>query len=92
MAMGLWQHRQLPGDPGSRQFLGPETKSDSTPNPRTASLLGTSLYEGHVTLEFSLGNGKRTMGFTVYPRPQNREEIPAPLKALVKGTNPAGQE
>jgi hypothetical protein len=92
MAMGLWQHRQLPGDPGSRQFLGPETKSDSTPNPRTASLLGTSLYEGHVTLEFSLGNGKRTMGFTVYPRPQNREEIPAPLKALVKGSSPAGQE
>ncbi len=84
MSFSIWQRRQLPGDPASRHFLGPETKSDSTPNPRTAALLGPSLYEGHVAIEFSLGIGKRAMGFAVYPKPPSREEIPAPLKALVK--------
>lgn len=61
----LWQRRQLPGDPASRHFLGPETKSDSTPNPRTAKLLGPSLYEGHVTIELSLGSGRRELAFAV---------------------------
>jgi hypothetical protein len=92
MAAGLWQRRQLPGDPGSRHFLGPETKSDSTPNPRTAALLGTSLYEGHVTMEFNLGNGKRTMGFVVYPKPPVRDEIPAALKKIIARTESGGRQ
>ena len=65
LGLQLWQHRQLPGDPSSRHFLGPETKSDSTPNPRTAALLRRSLYEGHVTVELSLGTGTRWLAFGV---------------------------
>jgi hypothetical protein len=80
MTTSLWQRRQLPGDPSSRHFLGPETKSDSTPNPRTAALLGKSLYEGHVTIEHSLGTGKRLLGFTVYAKPSKREDLPQPLR------------
>jgi hypothetical protein len=84
MAIGLWQHRQLPGDPASRHFLGPETKSDSTPNPRTAPLIGKSLYEGHVTIEFSLGSGRRSLAFTVYPKPAAKEDLPAPLRQAIQ--------
>lgn len=83
MAVSLWQHRQLPGDPASRHFLGPETKSDSTPNPRTAALLGKSLYEGHVTVEHSLGAGKRSLGFTVYAKPAERDALPNPLRQIM---------
>lgn len=84
MAFALWQHRQLPGDPASRHFLGPETKSDSTPNPRTAPLLGRSLYEGHVTVEFSLGTGRRATGFMVYQKPVERDSIPGALRQAVR--------
>lgn len=65
LGFALWQHRQLPGRPDSRHPLGPETKSDATPNPRTASLLGPSLYEGHVTLEFALGTGSRRLALAL---------------------------
>jgi hypothetical protein len=84
MAIGLWQHRQLPGDPASRHFLGPETKSDSTPNPRTVPLIGKSLYEGHVTVEFNLGSGRRLTAFTVYPKPAVKEDLPVPLRQAIE--------
>ncbi|MCC5828589.1 MAG: hypothetical protein JJU36_04000 [Phycisphaeraceae bacterium] len=80
MGMQLWQRRQLPGEPASRHFVGPETKSDSTPNPRTAAMLGPSLYEGHVTAEFSLGTGTRQMAFTVVAKPEEHDQMPEPFK------------
>jgi len=89
MGIQLWQRRQLPGDPSSRHFLGPETKSDSTPNPRTAPLLGQSLYEGHVTIELSLGVGTRKLGFAATAKPPDRKAIPDAFKALVKANGGA---
>jgi hypothetical protein len=86
MGFQLWQHRQLPGDPSSRHFLGPETKSDSTPNPRTASLLGPSLYEGHITIEFNLGTGTRRLGFAAVPKGDSRQTLADPLKTIVRAT------
>lgn len=82
MAVNLWQRRQLPGDPSSRHFLGPETKSDSTPNPRTAPLLGKSLYEGHVTIELSLGDGRRSIGFAAFGKPADKQSLPQRLKQV----------
>ena len=84
MGIQLWQRRQLPGDPASRHFLGPETKSDSTPNPRTAGLLGKSLYEGHVTIELSLGVGARRLGFAATAKPAKKELIPEAFKKIVR--------
>lgn len=84
MGIQLWQRRQLPGDPSSRHFLGPETKSDSTPNPRTAPLLGPSLYEGHVTIELNLGTGTRKLGFAATGKGATREEIPVAFKKAVQ--------
>lgn len=84
MGFALWQHRQLPGDPASRHFLGPETKSDSTPNPRTAPMLGPSLYEGHVTVELSLGRGKRRLGFAVTTKGETQADIPEAFKKAVR--------
>ncbi|MGB2820378.1 MAG: hypothetical protein WBF17_05320 [Phycisphaerae bacterium] len=84
MGIQLWQRRQLPGDPASRHFLGPETKSDSTPNPRTAGLLGRSLYEGHVTIELSLGVGSRRLGFAVTARPAEKNDIPEAFKEIMR--------
>ena len=84
MSLQIWQRRQLPGDPSSRHFLGPETKSDSTPNPRTASLLGQSLYEGHVTLEFALGTGTRKLAFGVAAKGATKETLPEPFQKLAE--------
>jgi hypothetical protein len=84
MGIQLWQHRQLPGDPASRHFLGPETKSDSTPNPRTAPLLGKSLYEGHVTIELSLGTGTRKLGFVAAGKGDTKDSIPQAFKKAVR--------
>jgi hypothetical protein len=84
MGLQLWQRRQLPGDPASRHFLGPETKSDSTPNPRTAGLLGPSLYEGHVTVEFALGVGTRQLIFAVAAKGATRETLPEAIKKVVQ--------
>lgn len=84
MSFQVWQRRQLPGDPSSRHFLGPETKSDSTPNPRTAPLLGQSLYEGHVTLEFALGTGTRKLAFGVAGKGAAKETLPDPFKKLAE--------
>lgn len=84
MGFQLWQRRQLPGDPASRHFLGPETKSDSTPNPRTAGMLGKSLYEGHVTIELRLGVGTRKLGFAVAAKPDRKSEIPEAFKKIVR--------
>lgn len=83
MTLQLWQHRQLPGDPASRHFLGPETKSDSTPNPRTAGMLGKSLYEGHVTIELSLGVGTRKVGFAATAKPDKKAEIAEAFKRVM---------
>lgn len=91
MGMQLWQRRQLPGDPASRHFLGPETKSDSTPNPRTAGMLGRSLYEGHVTIELNLGVGTRKLGLAVVGKGRPRERIPDPLESLIRRRQ-AGKE
>jgi hypothetical protein len=84
MGIQLWQRRQLPGDPASRHFLGPETKSDSTPNPRTAGMLGKSLYEGHVTIELGLGVGTRRIGFAAAAKPAKKADIPEAFKKLVR--------
>lgn len=84
MGFQLWQRRQRPGDPASRLFLGPDTKSDSTPNPKTAPLMGTSLYEGHVTIEFSLGNGSRNLGFAVTAKGEKPESIPEGFKSVMR--------
>jgi hypothetical protein len=84
MGIQLWQRRQLPGDPASRHFLGPETKSDSTPNPRTAGMLGKSLYEGHVTIELSLGDGTRRLGFAACGKGGTRRSIPEAFRKLVR--------
>jgi hypothetical protein len=84
MGIQLWQRRQLPGDPSSRHFQAPETKSDSTPNPRTADLLGQSLYEGHVTIEFSLGAGTRKLGFAATRKADTRETLPDQFKKIVQ--------
>jgi len=84
MGIQLWQRRQLPEDPSSRHFLGPETKSDSTPNPRTANLLGRSLYEGHVTIELNLGIGTRKVAFIVADRGAARDSIPAAFMKIAQ--------
>jgi hypothetical protein len=86
MSFQIWQRRQLPGDPASRHFLGPETKSDSTPNPRTAPLLGRSLYEGHVTLEFAIGTGTRKLAFGVAGKGATKERLPDPFQKLVEAS------
>ncbi|MFP4139493.1 MAG: hypothetical protein ACOCZU_08130 [Planctomycetota bacterium] len=90
MGFQLWQRRQLPGEPASRHFLGPETKSDSTPNPRTAGMLGKSLYEGHVTIELNLGVGSRKLGFTA-TRKGEGDKLPDPFKKLVAATLKEGE-
>ncbi len=92
MAVQLWQHRQLPGDLASRHFLGPETKSDSTPNPRTAFMLGKSLYEGHVTIELALGKGTRKLGFAVLAKPEEKQKIPDGFKKLVANDGKEGDQ
>ncbi|HUS91999.1 MAG TPA: hypothetical protein VM695_09115 [Phycisphaerae bacterium] len=84
MGIQLWQRRQLPGEPASRHFLGPETKSDSTPNPRTAGMLGESLYEGHVTIELNLGVGERKLGFAAVARPEKKADIPEAFKRAMR--------
>jgi len=84
MGFQLWQHRQRAGDPSSRSFLGPDTKSDSTPNARTASLMGTSLYEGHVTIEFNLGVGTRKLAFAAPGKGPNQEHLAGPLVEAVR--------
>jgi hypothetical protein len=84
MGIQLWQRRQLPGDPASRHFLGPETKSDGTPNPHTAALIGTSRYEGHVTIESAIGKGSRRTAWTCYALPAETAAIPTPFAAAVK--------
>ncbi len=80
----LWQRRQLGGDPASRHFLGPETKSDGTPNPATAEMIGTSRYEGHVTIECAIGAGSRRLGLAVFARPEERAELPAAFGRFVR--------
>jgi len=84
MGVQLWQRRQLPGEPASRHFLGPETKSDSTPNPRTAGMLGKSLYEGHVTIELSLGVGTRKLGFAALAKPARKADLPEGFKQVMR--------
>ena len=84
MGMQLWQRRQLPGEPASRHFLGPETKSDSTPNPRTAAMLGRSLYEGHVTIELNLGVGTRKVGFAAVAKPAKKADLPEAFKKIMR--------
>lgn len=84
MGIQLWQRRQLPGDPASRHFLGPETKSDSTPNPRTADMLGQSLYEPHVTIEMALGVGTRRLGFAAVDKGETPEDVPEAFKRTMK--------
>ena len=84
MGIQLWQRRQHPGEPASRHFLGPETKSDSTPNPRTAAMLGKSLYEGHVTIEMSLGIGTRKLGFAAAAKPPDKKAIPQAFQKIVR--------
>ncbi len=82
MPVELWQRRQRPGRPGTRHVLGPETKSDSTPNPRTAEMVGPSLYEGHVTLELHLGAGTRRLGFAVTAKPEAKADLAKPFEAV----------
>lgn len=82
MGFALWQRRQRGGDASSRHFQAPETKTDSTPNPRTAGLLGPSLYEGRATLEFNLGKGSRRLGFAVFAR-GDRPRVLSVLDALL---------
>ncbi len=83
LGIELWQRRQRGNDVRSRHVLGPDVKSDGTPNPRTAGLIGTSLYEGHVTLEFLLGVGERHLALAVVNRPDQRDGIiPALAKAM----------
>jgi hypothetical protein len=84
MGLQLWQRRQRPGEPASRHFLGPETKSDSTPNPRTAGMLGQSRYEGHVTIEMNLGRGSRKLGFVVCGKGKARSQLHQPFLSLVR--------
>ena len=84
MGLQLWQRRQRPGEPGSRHFLGPETKSDSTPNPATAKMIGQSLYEGHVTIELSLGRGTRVLGFAATGKGETKPQTPEAFKRIVK--------
>jgi hypothetical protein len=91
MGFQLWQRRQLPGEPASRHFLGPETKSDSTPNPRTAGMLGKSLYEGHVTIELNLGVGSRELGFAAAAKGEG-DKLAGPFKKLVAATWKEGEE
>ena len=74
-----------PGEPASRHFIAPETKSDSTPNPRTAGLMGTSLYEGHVTIELGLGRGTRQLVFVVAPKGPDKSTIADPIKTKLGG-------
>ncbi len=83
LGVELWQRRQRGNDVRSRHVLGPDVKSDGTPNPRTAALIGTSLYEGHVTLEFLLGTGERHLALAVLQRPTERSGIvPALAKVM----------
>lgn len=86
MGIQLWQHRQLPGDPSSRHFLGPETKSDSTPNPRTAALLGQSLYEPHVTVELQLGVGTRKIAFSAPGKGDTKETLAEKVKQAMQAS------
>jgi hypothetical protein len=83
MGIQVWQRRQLPGNPASRHFQAPETKSDSTPNPRTAALLGTSPWEAHNTIELALGRGERHLTVTVLPRPPELENLARPFLTFV---------
>lgn len=83
MGIQLWQRRQLPSDPGSRHFLGPDTKSDSTPNPRTAGLMGKSLYEGHVTIELNLGIGTRYLKFAAPGKGVTKETLADEFKKAI---------
>jgi|GEM_PF-2074865 len=85
MGFQLWQRRQHPSDPASRHFLGPDTKSDSTPNPRTAALMGTSLYEGHVTIEFNLGVGSRKIAFAAPGKGPEKPKLADPFKTVMQG-------
>ena len=80
----LWQRRQRGNDVRSRHFVGPDTKSDGTPNPRTAALLGTSLYEGHVTLECLLGQGERRLALAILPQPDDRAAIVPAIARLME--------
>lgn len=82
----IWQRRQLAGDPASRHFLGSDTKSDGTPNPHTARMLGVSPYEGHVTLEFQLGKGFRHIAFQLIDRGTDLATLPQKLKDIANGT------
>ncbi|MFP4354932.1 MAG: hypothetical protein ACLFUJ_07375 [Phycisphaerae bacterium] len=84
MGIQLWQRRQRPSQPASRHFLGPETKSDSTPNPRTAGMLGQSQYEGHVTIELNLGQGSRKLGLVVCPKGQPKAQLAKPFQSAVQ--------
>jgi len=83
MSAALWQRRQLGGRPGSRHFQAPETKSDGTPNPATAEMIGESRYEGHVTLEFNLGRGTRKLGFAPFPFDRDAGAPLAPLEEVI---------
>lgn len=79
--MELWQRRQLANDPAGRHVQAPETKSDGTPNPSTATMIGQSSYEGHVTVEFPAA-AMRTTVWLVHPVPQVRDAIPAAAQHL----------
>lgn len=83
MGIRLWQRRQIGNDYASRHVLGPETKSDGTPNPHTAKMIGTSRYEGHVTLELALGRGKRLSAWTMLTRPADLQTLPTLWKEAV---------
>lgn len=84
MGIELWQRRQLPGDPASRHFLGPETKSDGTPNSHTAARIGTSQYEGHVTIELRLGGGSRKLDWAFPAKPADLDAIPAAAQEALR--------
>lgn len=79
----LWQHRQLGAETGSRQSLGPDTKSDGVNDPRTADLVGPSLWSGHVTVEFRLMSGKRTSWLSIAAKPAERADLPAAIAQAV---------
>lgn len=79
----LWQHRQLGAETGSRHTLGPDTKSDGVNDPRTADLIGPSLWSGHVTVEFRLMSGKRTSWLAIAVKPAERAELPAAIAQAV---------
>lgn len=80
MGVQLWQRRQRANDPASRHFLGPETKSDGTPNPHTAAMIGRSSWEGHVTIEARLGTGSRRLVLALAERPDRLDQLPAVIE------------